>query len=445
MVVMPRRPALTLALTLVASCAPLASPVAEHAPSPAVPTASKPLSTADVVSVRQAGPDKKIVVRAVASGAVKAELLDGILLPDGRGILTIEAGTTRTDLHVVDRVTGAVVRATTVTGAWTLRNTYSPSGISGNGKWLALVGSAYGFTDAAGKWTARSTFGVIDTAFAAPLRMVELTGSYFADMVSDDGRSLYVWQDGAPGQPTAPPSALQVYDLITGSLSELRGDPLPSVGPSGFGGLVTDPVHIGSAAYRLFVFGNDAPYLARIDTDARTAAVIRIPTDHRPPAGEPSLLWSMVATTDGRTLYVVNPAAGAVNEIDAAALTVRRTGKISRPPEPDLLARIAQWLAPVADAKVIVHAVALLSGDGRTLYAIGVGAISAIDTQTLALRPFAAKGQFVDVALSPDGQRLYALDASGRWMHVLDAGSGEHLAQVDVGAFPLGIVAVDPR
>jgi hypothetical protein len=106
------------------------------------------------------------------------------------------------------------------------------------------VGSAYNYTDPTGTWIAHSTFAVVDTRFSGPPRIIQMEGNYFADSISDDGRSLYLIENKPNDRPTT--SVLRVYDLAIGTLTDLRGDPLPQMN-----GFRTDPVRIGSAAYSL--------------------------------------------------------------------------------------------------------------------------------------------------------------------------------------------------
>jgi len=431
---MSKRTALTLAIGLIASCAPALRPSEQATSSPAVlSTASPGIGTKDLVTIRQSDTRAtKLVARSVATSAVVRELPDGVLLPDRRTIVSVGDSGGGTKLTAFDRVTGAELRSSDLADRWTFRGGVAgPIALSGNGKWLALVGSAYNETDPTGKWTARSTFAVVDTTFSGSPRIIRMEGNYFVDSISDDGRSLYLFENKPNDRPTT--SVLRVYDLASGTLMELRGDPLPQMN-----GFRTDPVRIGSAAYSLITVGHEAPYLVRLDLDSRSARVVRMPTEKYPP-GE---LWSLVATRDGRTLYVANPAA-VVNEIDVASLTVRRTAKLSAAPDLTGFAALARWVMPIADAKMLLHGVALLSPDEGTLYLIGVDGIRAVETRTLAPLTFKASGTFSDLSFSSDGRLIYALNAHGRWMHVIDAQSGAPVGQVDVGAFLQAFVAVD--
>ena len=436
---MSKRTALTLAIGLIASCAPAVRPSEQPTSSPAaLSTASPRVDTKDVVTIRQNDARAaKLVARSVPTGAVVRELPDGVLLPDRRTIVSVGDSGGGTKLTVFDRLTGAELRASTLADRWTFRGGVAgPVALSGNGKWLALVGSAYNYTDPTGKWTARSTFAVVDTAFSGSPRVIQMEGNYVVDSISDDGRSLYLIENKPNDRPTT--SVLRVYDLASGTLMDLQGDPLPQMT-----GFRADPVRIGSAAYSLITVGHGAPYLVRLNLDSRNARVVRIPTEKYPP-GELDELWSLVATRDGRTLYVANPAA-VVNEIDAASLTVRRTAKLSAAPDPTRFGALARWLMPIADAKMLLRAGAILSPDERTLYLIGVDGIRRVETRTLGPLPFEASGTFSDMSFSSDGRFIYALNALGRWMHVIDAQSGAPLRQVDVGAFLQAFVAVDAQ
>ncbi len=445
---MSQRRALALAIGLIVSCAPAVRPSDQPTSSPAagLPTRSPRVDTPDVVTIRQNDiRATTLVARSVATGAVIRELPDGVLLPDRQTILSLGSSGGGTKLTALDRLTGSELRSTTMADGWTfLGSVAGPIALSGSGKWLALVGSAYNYTDAAGKWTAHSTFAVVDTAFVGSPRIIQLDGNYFVDSISDDGRSLYLIENRPNDRPVT--SVLRVYDVANGTLGDLRGDPLPQMN-----GLRFDPVRVAGAAYRL-VLGQDAPYLMRLDAEARTARVLRLPTAQPRPAassnvppGEVSLLWSLVATRDGRTLYAANPAAGVVNEIDVASLTIRRTGKVAAVPTESILASLAHWLVPIADAKLLVSSGALLSPDEQTLYLLGEDGISAVDTRSLEALPFKASGTFSYLSWSSDGHLIYALNAQGRWMHVIDPRSGAQLAQVDVGGFLQAIVAVDAQ
>ncbi len=427
---------------------------------------------------RSNGRSQKLEVWPVGGGERVRELPDGVLLPDKSTILTLDrtAGVGLA-LTAVDRKTGATLRSLPLNGSWVFRYTMSGPGIlSPDGRWLALVGSTYNSTNDSGQWFAHSEFAVVDTALTTPPRKVALDGSYYLDSMSDDGRSLYLVENkpvARPGSsvPMYTPQVLRIYDLEKGMLTDPAGDPLQ------MNGYLTDPVLVGGGSsryvYRLMASGQDSLSLRRTDLDGRTARVLRLETVSPPtdlpsdvPPGELSMLWSMLATRDGRTLYAVNGALGIVYEVDTATFTVRRTGKVSAAEtgQPivaaargsafastspllslrSVVSALMRWIAPVAEAKMMIHSGAAMSSDERTLYAVAVDGLRAIDLGSLKWRSFVRQGRFMDLTLSPDGKRVYALNAGRPWLSAFDAWTGELLGQLDVGGYPQAIVAIDP-
>lgn len=458
------------ALAAVASCAPAVvgapSPsVAPSAPSstPSSPSPSPRIASTDRVTIREnEGRSLKLVVWPVSGGERLRDLPDGVLLPDRTTLLTLDGDPgSGLALSAVDRRTGKTLRSMPLDGSYTWRySSAGPGVLSANGRWLALAGPHVTSSDPTDFWRTHSDFAVIDTSLTGSMRKILLEGSYFLDGISDDGRSLYLVENKRDTHPSSSavafrPYALRAYDLARNALTDLTGDPIR------VDVYRTDPVHIGSADYRIFADG-DALSLVRLDLSGRTVRALNLQTIPTPsglpsdvPPGELSMLWSVLGTRDGRTVYVVNGALGLVHEVDAATLTLRRTATVSAVDAPErtgataganeasLFARLARWLAPVADAKMQVHTGSVLSADEQALYTVAVDGIRAIDLQTLAWRGFVKQGRFMDLALSPDGARLYALVSGGRWMSAFDTRSADLLGQLDIGGYPQAIVAID--
>jgi hypothetical protein len=103
---------------------------------------------------------------------------------------------------------------------------------------------------------------------------------------------------------------------------------------------------------------------------------------------------------------VTNPALGFIDEVDATGGTLRRSAQIA-------VARVAagpldalrQLVFPSAEAKRYLWAGALLSPDGRTLYAAGTTGIAVIDTVALRSQGTWRSTVGVDsLALTPTGR-----------------------------------------
>lgn len=84
----------------------------------------------------------------------------------------------------------------------------------------------------------------------------------------------------------------------------------------------------------------------------------------------------------------------------------------------------------------------LYSQDGKTLYVTNriVGTISVLDADTLEVKnTLQAPGGPDDMAMSPDGQQLWATGRWHAWVDVIDLASGALKASVPVGRSPHGI------
>jgi YVTN family beta-propeller protein len=127
---------------------------------------------------------------------------------------------------------------------------------------------------------------------------------------------------------------------------------------------------------------------------------------------------------------------------------VRRTAKLPAPTAaaPNLLVRLAQWLVPTAEAKRILVGGATLSPDGRTLFVLDDKGYLAINTNDLSLRGRYLKDWMLDsLAVSPNGARLYAVNAERSKVLQLDPATGAVVAQIAVSGGPWGVLRVEAK
>jgi DNA-binding beta-propeller fold protein YncE len=123
------------------------------------------------------------------------------------------------------------------------------------------------------------------------------------------------------------------------------------------------------------------------------------------------LLWGLAATHDGRFVYAVNAANGALVEMPVDAAYHTRNGSLAVP-TPAAAALWTPWGSITAEAKRIAYGAAAISPDDRTLYSLSELGISVIDTATLsARRSLVPTTPVISLTLSPDGRRLYAATA----------------------------------
>jgi DNA-binding beta-propeller fold protein YncE len=342
-----------------------------------------------------------------------------------------------TTFRTVDRRSGVTLRSRTIPDVWTLRD--NGGGLRGtlspNRSYAVIVGSSYSFTDANGAWTAKTTLAVMDTSLAAEPKVIELGGRYGVDAISDDGRSLYVVESTPAQLPTS--SRMRIYDLVSRQFSTIAGDEFPDPGAA----FRVQALPAGRFSFELYAGGTTV--LVREDLDARAIRTLEVPTA-RGVRGEEDLMWSLLGTRDGRTLYVINPGLGMIDEIDVTSMTLRRTAPLNvARPDPGVLETIAAALHPVAYAKRGLTTGAVLTADGSTVYAIGETGVWIIDTATLKARLLSKDGTYQTLALSPDGTRIYVLGFDDGVISALSSRDGALLGRVPRYAWPSDIVAVD--
>jgi hypothetical protein len=100
------------------------------------------------------------------------------------------------------------------------------------------------------------------------------------------------------------------------------------------------------------------------------------------------------------------------------------TGQAPKPTafsQPDPLAALGRWLAPVAQAKVILQSGIAISADGSHIFTLGIdgsptspemagsAGVFVFDATSLApIAHWAATADFVSIAVSRDGRSVYA-------------------------------------
>lgn len=442
---MVRRGLLLLGLVLALTCGPTAIPAT---PSVSPSASSAPIASSDLITLRESdGRQTSIVVRKVATGELVRTLPDGLLLADGVTLVTVEGGGASTMIKKIDRRTGATIATHTIDGTWQLNRGYpSFNGASPDGSHLILAGGTYNFTDASGAWTAHTGFGLLDLT-SWRIDPIDLAGRYSFQALSNDGKAVFLIESVPPQLPTS--AQLRVYDLATRSLGGVTGDAMPP--DVGF----MPPTYAGGFAFQLFsstesvevrpgvITVTGIAKLARIDLTTRKLATVRLPLD-RVPTGEDSLAWSLVPSRDGRTLYLVNPQANAIQELDVASLQIRRSGSLSTVrSQRTLLETALTLLHPTAEGKMGFGTGAALSPDGASIYVLGATGIWSIDLASLTAKALTRDGAYETVKISPDGNRLYVLSREDGHIAAVDAKSGQVLGTMKRGDMPYDILAVD--
>jgi DNA-binding beta-propeller fold protein YncE len=251
---------------------------------------------------------------------------------------------------------------------------------------------------------------VLDIRDPGGFREVEDLGSPHQFALSRDGTRAYV-RDG---------EAIGIVDVAAARLLARIATP----------GIEDSPLYLAPDQRRLFQFRPQGELVVFDVVERRELA--RMPVDLRDTEGL-SASARVAFSPDGAKLYVVGSRTGAptgpvrVLVLDAASLAtiadrdvdVAGAPRLSRDGSP--LALLDGWLAQlgfVAEAKEFGTVTQIaLSPDGRRLYAARGGAgdgILLIDTERLEAVGVIESGRPVfGLQLSPDGERVYALAAAG--------------------------------
>jgi hypothetical protein len=386
------------------------------------------------------------------------ELPLGAVAPDWSALYTVAASAAsaapKTLVRALDPRTGALLREKTIDGAYALPAVSldeMPGGLSPNGNWLVL-------RKAPGQTVGRlqSQFVVLDTAFAQPLRRVDLDvdGPYEFDGISNDGAALYLIQYlSSPSLSQAAKYLVRYYNLATGAL-----DPQPVVA-KGEDQVMAGTHHTSVAApgglwrYSLYMNNSYGPFIHALNLPGRFAICVDLPK-----AGKEDMqkqtFWSMALSPNGKTLYAANGALGLVTELDISQdglPEIRRTATLPPAPVADagpLEGLAGLFAAPVAEAKPEHGALgaAALSADGKTLFALAERGLLAIDTHDLSLRErYLPEMTLSSLALSADGARLYAVSLEQSTIVQLDPASGKLLGTVAGARRPWGVLRVEAR
>ena len=425
-------------LLLVAACVapsqsqPIANP-ASASPSPAANRA------ADALYVRQAGNGSPsyITVIDARSGNVIRALPDGVVSPDRQTVYVTESvnGATQTRVRAIDAASGEQRRAFMIEGDYiAVQRQDGPGGLSGDGRYLVLQHSPIKIN---GDWV--YGFIALDTSSGAIAGRAEFRGAaqYGFFGIASDARTLFLSEFGGGV------SRLRAYDLASAALQ-----PVSAAGWDGTtGGFVGGPIVSadGKRVTWLDVGSASGSFIRTLDLVTKRVVQSALPEAQRSTDFEKALLWSLVTSRDGTTLYAVNPALGVIDEFDVVTATLRRTHDITVSRiSGNVLDGLVQLVIHPAEAKRYIRGGAVLSPDGRTLYAAGTKGIAVVDTASLASRGVWSTGDSFDsFTLSPDGARLYAIsDQTGKIVAV-QTSDGAALGDFRTAAYPGMIVRID--
>ncbi len=291
--------------------------------------------------------------------------------------------------------------------------------LSFNGRWLALRDAAAGQPD--------THAIVIDTETMRVAATIHLAGHYSLDAINGEGTYLYLLKILGPQA-----YDIRVYDVRQG---RLEAGPLREKGEA-------DPTLRGVSWTRawsprgdwLFTLyvqpGRQGAFIHALGVEHHAVHCISLP--HQAPAAPADLAhFTLAVSPHGDALYAVDPVLGRLVVVSGGlpygprkALTLgRRAGSPARMLTPSVMSR-----------------------DGRTMFVATDQGLWALDTVALRVRATYLPGRRISsVALSGDGQRLYALQADQERVTALSVADGSALASLPVGPGARGIERILTR
>ena len=455
----PRRVAvLALAFLLAACTAQVAVPRPSDTPFASASLTASPRptnATNDVIYLRSVGSGGVANILAIdaRTGATLRTLPDGSASFDRSTLLAIEEakGATQTVVRRLDIASGGEL------GSFSLDGTYhavwtdgGQTALSRDGHYLAL--SIYPYQEN-GNWV--TGFRVVDTGTGATLATLDLKGqsTYGFVAMSPDGRSLYLNQfgEGATGLRVfdVPSSTLLPAAAIAGVRSQGGFRPAPVFSRDGRWMFSLDAGGPGNCTSwdgpKCTPKADEQPYVFALDLTSRRMLTVPLPMEQKSTDFEKYLLWSIAVAPDGRTAYAINPALGVIDEVDAAQMKMRRTSSITvSRADQGLLAAVERFFFPVASAKRYITGGALLSPNADRIYAAGYKGIAVIDTADLTSRAvWQSDVEFDALALTTDGERLYAVSNASGKIAIIATRDGSKLGELKIPAFGQTIIRID--
>lgn len=410
----------TLTLVGCSSAGPAPSAPASRAPSPAASPVSTPLYTGEVdelLVLRRAAVTPASAASVIDPGAhrVLFEVRDGLISPDWKTLVSVNADGDATRVEVSDPEGGSMPVTIRVAGAWrlpTIGLAARPIGLSSDGRIVVLeAATATGAAPAA-----TTKFAIVPTSGSTAPRIVSLSGSFTFDAISPDGRLLYLIEHLGGADPTH--YQVRQLDARTGVVAPGVIVDKRNIDEQMTGYAITQQLGRNGWVYTLYR-GDEGAFIHALDTATGAAFCIDLPGTDRPAAG-PSTDWGLALDPTGDVLYAADPVLRTVSAIDLGDFSIRRTASLAAVPG----LRFAKLeAAQPAGGRLSI------APDGTTLYLVDTTGITVIRAADLAtLDHLAGDRAFRSVVVGAGGT-VYAIDEAG------------HAVAVEAGAAPASVVA----
>jgi hypothetical protein len=309
---------------------------------------------------------------------------------------------------------GGAVR--TIEGAWRLPTVGldpMPVGVSADGSTIVLVEDR----DEGAAAPAASRFAVLDRSLRSEPRIVELQGVLDYDTLSPDGSILYVAEHVAG--PLAGRYQVRAIDTATGVMRPEIIVDKRNIDEAMAGWPVDQELRTDGVVLTLYR-GVDHPFIHALHSPEAWAVCIDLPTRGVDDAAA-TADWGVVSTPDRRLTLAVNATLGMIVDVHPQDLTVRRVVDFEPSARRDItLAKFGHAPAGSVGRRIVA------TPDATAVFAAGARGIVRINTADLTVTGRSLEGIAIDaIALTPDGDTLYALVREGGRIARIDAATGE--------------------
>ena len=354
-----------------------------------------------------------------ANPAALISLPAGLTSLDHQRLYTATAQNGRTTISVVNTLNGKIIRSFVIAGTYsTAGQGYDASVLSLSGQWLALRDTS--------QTVDTTTIALVDTQAGKLVKTIHLNGNFTLDAISPGGKGIYLLEklNDAPGH-----YYVRAYLVDQNALLDTPLVDKTNLNVNG------DPNMTGSALTRQMLNDGTYAYTLYIDPLRNIAFVHILPLSDQvstpfahcvdlPVGKDVNLLryYTLALSSDGRTLYAANGALGVVSSID-----VHNTGPDIFDDKIQNTVHFNPGNASISssDKTRSLYNGAVLSPDQKTMYFAGMHGIWAVNTSDLSVQGhYLAQQTLTGVALSADGQTLYAVDPTNG-ITLLNAATGQ--------------------
>ena len=389
-------------------------PVAS-APVVAPTAATAPAGAGDAWLVVGRPGEDALQVMLASSGEEDLELPIGVPNATWGHLLTVTPGRPNSLIQdlVVQPGFGGPVRS--IDGAWrlpTIGLDPMPVGVSADGSTIVLVEDR---AESAAAPTL-SRFAIVERSLRSEPRIVELPGIFDFDTLSPDGSILYV-AEHVPG-PLAGRYQVRAIDTSTGVMRDAIIVDKRNVGEEMAGWPIDQELRADGVVLTLYRAA-EHPFIHALHTPEAWAVCIDLPTQGMDDAAAMAD-WGVVATPEGRSTLAINATLGLIVDVHPTELSVRRVVEF----EPSALHGFTLAKFGHAPAGVVGRRV-VAAPDGSAVFAAGARGIVRIETSDLTVTHRSVEGDAVDaIAITPDGNTVYALVREGGRIARIDAATG---------------------